>query len=85
MGRLHFQKNQNFLIDIFYEMSKKVDAIVLMLVGQGEDFNNLKDKVRNYNLEDKVMFLGVRNDVSNLMQAMDIFLFPSVLKVFLWF
>lgn len=80
VGRLHFQKNQIFLLEIFYEISKKHKNSVLLLVGQGEDYDILQKKVSEYGLEDKVMFLGVRDDVSNLMQAMDVFLFPSVFE-----
>lgn len=80
VGRLHFQKNQEFLIDIFCELSKKIDNATLMLVGQGEDEQKLKQKVKELNLENKVKFLGVRYDISNLLQVMDAFVFPSVFE-----
>lgn len=80
VGRLHFQKNQNFLIDIFFELNKKIDNAKLLLVGQGEDEQKLKQKVKELNLENKVEFLGVRYDISNLLQAMDVFVFPSVFE-----
>ena len=42
--------------------------------------DGIKSKVSNLSLENNVTFLGVRDDVANLMQAMDIFLFPSVFE-----
>ena len=80
VGRLHFQKNQEFLIDIFNEIQKKNNDSILLLVGQGEDYDKLIAKVKSLNLIDKVKFLGVRNDVEKLMQTMDLFVFPSVFE-----
>lgn len=77
VGRLHFQKNQEFLIDIFNEINKKIDNATLLIIGQGEDEEKLKNKVKQLELENKVQFFGVRKDVFELLQAMDIFVFPS--------
>ena len=77
VGRLHFQKNQNFLIDVFNEIYKENKNVELILVGGGEDRKLLEDKVKNLHIEQAVKFLGIRNDVNNLIQAMDIFVFPS--------
>ena len=75
-----FQKNQEFLIDIFNEINQKIDNVRLLIIGQGEDEGKLKDKVTQLNLEDKVQFLGVRYDIPNLLQSMDVFVFPSVFE-----
>lgn len=80
IGRLHFQKNQKFIIDIFSELCKKKDNFNLLLVGQGEDEEELKNKVKMLNLENRVSFLGVRKDVPDLLQTMDILLFPSIFE-----
>ncbi len=80
VGRFHFQKNHQFLIDIFSEVVKKSSDYHLVLVGKGEDKEIIKEKVHNLNLDEHVTFLGVRDDVSNLMQAMDIFVFPSLFE-----
>ena len=80
VGRLHFQKNQEFLIDIFNEINKKIDNAKLLIIGQGEDEEKLKNKVKELGLDEKVGFLGVRYDIPNLLQAMDAFVFPSVFE-----
>ena len=77
VGRLHFQKNQSFLLDIFAEISKKRDDARLVLIGGGEDEAMLKEKTASLGLSDKVLFLGVRSDVPQLMSALDVFLLPS--------
>ncbi len=77
VGRFHFQKNQEFLIEIFSEVVKRKDNAHLLLIGKGEDENKIKYKVKEMGLEDKVSFLGSRKDIINIYQAMDIFLLPS--------
>ena len=82
VGRFHFQKNHEFLIKIFKELSNRDDRYQLMLVGQGELDQAIKDIVIEEKLEEKVLFLGVRNDVENLYQCMDAFVMPSKFEGF---
>jgi glycosyltransferase involved in cell wall biosynthesis len=51
-----------------------------LLVGTGVDEEKIKNKVHQLKIENNVRFLGVRNDVNELMQAMDEFLFPSLFE-----
>ena len=77
VGRITPQKNQEFLIDIFSELYKIDDNAVLLLIGEGEDEVKTRQKAAKLGLESTVRFLGVRSDIPELMQAMDVFLFPS--------
>ena len=77
VGRFNEQKNHAFLIDVFSEVSKQREEAVLMLVGNGDLQQSIRDKVDELGLSDKVIFMGQRNDVNSLMQAMDCFAFPS--------
>lgn len=77
VGRFTEQKNHRAIIDIFKEFHELRRDSVLLLIGTGELENEIKQKVKNYNLDDSVMFLGVKNDVYKYYQAMDAFLFPS--------
>ncbi len=77
IGRFKYQKNHEYLIEVFYEFQKLKDNSVLMLVGEGELEKDIREKVQKLGIEDKVLFTGVRNDISSLMQAMDAFVFPS--------
>lgn len=80
VGRMHFQKNQKFLLKIFMEILKKQNNAVLLLIGDGEDRKELEKIVKDNKISNKVRFLGVRNDVNKLLQAMDVFLFPSLFE-----
>ena len=77
VGRFHYPKNHEFLIEIFKSYTKARDNVVLMLVGDGENKVKIEQMVEVYGLSEKVIFLGNRNDVKNLLQMFDIFLLPS--------
>lgn len=81
VARFSPQKNHEFLIEIFNEVVKRKKDSVLLLVGEAAGFKNrlqmIKKKVQFYHLEDKVLFLGMRDDTNELYQAMDCHLLPS--------
>lgn len=76
VGRFNHQKNHTFLIDIFQSICKQKKA-KLLLVGDGTLRSDIIQKVREFDLEQKVIFAGVRSDVADLLQTMDVFVFPS--------
>lgn len=80
IGRFSNQKNHMFLIDIFYEYQKLKNNAFLLLVGSGELEGQIKEKAKSLDISDKVLFLGLRNDTNELMQAMDLFLLPSLFE-----
>ncbi|MBS6677515.1 MAG: glycosyltransferase family 1 protein [Clostridiales bacterium] len=77
VGRFHDQKNHKFMIQILREIIKKDTNVKLMLVGGGELENQIYQMVYDYHLEDYVIFTGIRTDVPDLLQAMDIFVLPT--------
>lgn len=78
VGRFAFAKNHSFIIDIFNSLLKKDSNYELWLIGDGELKQEIEKKVKDFNIESKVKFFGKRNDINELLQAMDIFLFPSI-------
>ena len=77
VGRLSFQKNPEFTVEIFSEVKKAKKDAVLMFVGHGELEERVREKVAKLGLTDSVLFLGHRDDVPALLQAMDVFVLPS--------
>jgi glycosyltransferase involved in cell wall biosynthesis len=77
VGRFCYQKNQEFLVDVFNEVHKTKPNAVLMLIGEGETVDMIKDKVSTLGLSDSVKFMGSSMEVYNLYQAMDVFVLPS--------
>lgn len=80
VGRLHFQKNQMFALDIMRCLSLKMPDCVFMLVGQGEDEVKLRAHAKELGIENKVIFAGVQSDICAYLSAFDLFLFPSVFE-----
>ena len=74
VGRLCFQKNQEFLIDVFEEVHRRNPNTVLLLIGDGEDREKIENRIKDMH---GVFLLGNRNDVNRLYQAMDVFVLPS--------
>lgn len=77
VGRYNKQKNHSFLIDIFKEIHKIDSDSILLLIGDGDLRKEVEDKVNRLNLLSSVRFLGVRDDVPQLLKASDLLLFPS--------
>lgn len=78
IGRFNPQKNHKFLIDIFEKCFEKNQKVRLMLIGDGEGRKEIENKVKERGLQDNVIFMGVRKNVPELLQAMDVFVFPSL-------
>lgn len=77
VGRFNYQKNHSLLLDIFKSLLSKRPDSVLLMVGDGPLRKEMERKSENMGISEYVRFLGVRSDVERLMQAMDIFVFPS--------
>lgn len=70
-------KNYLFLLDIFQAIHNKNPDSVLLLVGDGKLRTAIEEKILQLDLKNSVILTGVRTDVMNLLQAMDVFVFPS--------
>ena len=80
VGRFVTQKNHSFLIDVFYKCYKQNNNYKLLLVGTGELEEFIKEKVRSLGIENSVIFAGFQSKVNEYMQAMDLFVFPSLFE-----
>lgn len=81
VGSCKKQKNQEYLLYVFSELLKKKNPNIsykLLIVGDGELRLYLQNLAEKLGISDKVLFLGVRKDISELLQAMDIFMLPSL-------
>lgn len=78
VGRFVTPKHHEFLLDVFREVYAVNKLAVLFLIGDGDLLFNIKNKVETYGLTDNVIFAGTRVDIPELLQAMDVFVFPSL-------
>ncbi len=78
VGRFNKQKNHVFLLEIFAELLKLRENAILLLIGEGELVDSVKEKAADLGIEKNVIFYGRTSEVYNLMQAMDVFVLPSL-------
>lgn len=75
-------KNHLFLLDVFFEIYKSNKNYKLFLVGDGILREKIEKKINKLNLQNNVILLGVRADVSQILQMFDLFLLPSLYEGF---
>ena len=78
VGRFVEAKNHLFLIDVFSKIFKRNSNAVLLLIGDGELRPEIERAIVEKQLDNAVILTGVRPNVWDYYQAMDVFLFPSV-------
>ena len=77
VGRLSFQKNQEFLIAIAKKLRSQNIAFSIVIVGNGELHDKLTTEIRESNLSGNILLVGSQPDVQAYLSAFDIFAFPS--------
>ena len=77
VGRIVRQKNPLGIINIFLEVLNRKSNAILLWAGDGPMRKEAEDRIQKLGISDKVKMLGVRTDVNRVMQAMDVFIFPS--------
>lgn len=78
IGRFVKTKNHEFLIKVFSNVIKRCPNAHLILVGHGELESDIREQVEQLGIKKSVSFLGVRNDIPELLSIMDVFVFPSL-------
>ena len=82
IGRFCIQKNHDKVIHIFMAIHRENPDSILFLIGKGELEKNILTLCMQLGIQDSVRFLGVREDIAELMQAFDLFLLPSFYEGF---
>jgi len=78
IGRLTVQKNQKLLIQEFAKVNKKIQNTKLLIIGEGELKNNLKNQIKELNLENNIFLLGRQINVFPFLIKSDCFVFSSL-------
>ena len=66
VGRLTNQKNHIFLIDTFAKNIKEFKIKKLYIIGSGENFNILRNKINFYKMENNIFLMGFQKNVYNI-------------------
>ena len=78
VGRFSEEKNHAFLLDVFKEVLNVNDDSHLVLVGDGELEGQIREKIKQLGIDSKVTILSNRSDVPDLLNMMNVFVFPSL-------
>lgn len=78
VGIFNAQKNQKFIVDVFNDLVTVNNNLILLLVGIGPDFEDIKQYASQLICYDKIKFYGTSDDIPGLLSAMDSFIFPSL-------
>ncbi len=81
-GRFTYQKNHWKIVDVFYKVHKRLPKSHLLLVGDGPNMDEIREKASKLGILDAIIFTGARSNISDLLQAMDLFLLPSFFEAF---
>lgn len=82
IGRFCEAKNHNFIIDLFVEVYKQIPEARLLLIGDGPTKKMIENKIRSAGIDDRVILTGAVSNANDYLQAMDIFVFPSIYEGF---
>lgn len=80
VGRFSEQKNHAFLLEVFKEILVMKENSHLLLVGDGELESSIREKMKHLGIDSKVTILSNRCDIPDLLNAMDVFVFPSLFE-----
>ncbi len=82
IGNLRPEKNHMFLLQIFKLLKNQIPNCKLLLVGADNLNGSIQEEAQRLSIINDVQFLGLRTDVSELLQAADVFVFPSLYEGF---
>lgn len=82
VGRLSEAKNPVRAVEIFKAVAEKMPASKLLVVGAGELFSAVQEKIAELNLDDTVILAGLRKDVHKIYSAFDVLIMPSLFEGF---
>lgn len=77
VGRLSEVKNHAYLFKVFKEILASCPTAKLALAGRGELEDKLRAEANSLGIDQNTLFLGIREDVPDLMSGMDTLIFPS--------
>ncbi len=79
VGRFHEMKGYDRLVDVLNLLNNdgKLENVVVRLIGDGEQFDLVKDKVEKYHLGDKVLLLGRKSNPFSYVKKSDCFIMCS--------
>ncbi len=78
VARLQPQKGHAYLVQAVAKVVQQYKNILILFIGDGKERENLESQVHGAHLNNKIQFLGFRDNVPELLNTLDLFCLPSV-------
>ncbi len=78
VGRIVPAKGLEYLIDTLSYLKEEFKNLKLLIIGEGSLVDGLKEKSKENNVNDSVIFTGRRRDIPDILSCIDIFVMPSI-------
>jgi glycosyltransferase involved in cell wall biosynthesis len=82
VGRLTSEKGHRFLISALAYLKQRFGDVRLAIIGDGPERDRLSQQAKQAGVSEKVLFLGLRDDVPVLLKCLDVFVLPSLYEGF---
>lgn len=83
IGALHPRKSHDLFVDAAGQIAQKLPQARFLVVGGGDLQPQLEEQARQRGLDGRIVFTGVRDDVSRLLTATDVYVKPGVVEGFI--
>lgn len=80
IGRFNIQKNHKFIVDILRNLKKKDSNFKFLFIGDGELKEEILNSIKDDELEDNIVYLGLQSNINIWLNIMDILVFPSLFE-----
>lgn len=80
VANLHINKGHRYLLKAFETLNQKYPETRLLIVGDGVEYNNLKNQIKEFQSKNNITFLGRRTDVPELLKISDCFVLPTLFE-----
>ena len=79
VARMNHQKNPFFALEIMHALNKEIPNVMMAYIGDGELKKDIEKYISERNIKN-ISFMGIRDDVNQLMIASDILILPSLFE-----
>jgi glycosyltransferase involved in cell wall biosynthesis len=77
-GRLRQEKGHTYLFQALSKIKDQAQDLVLLAIGDGSMFAELKELAEKLQITDRVIFTGFRKDVPDILASLELFIMPSI-------
>lgn len=82
VARFAVYKNHQFMVDVVKDLKERGHSVMLDFLGDGECMEDVRSKVKKYNLEKEINFAGIVDDVESYLAKSNVYVHPAYYEPF---